>query len=1138
EDHNLDFYTIDETNIEELMGIDVTNYEALSFEKEADGDFFATILGKNKFAGYVACGSEDITYVEEVGKEAYCYTPIVCNAPNNSDTAESCFVFDEETNTITGYSSECSKDIGIPNQINGKDVIHIGDYAFEKLNLTSVSFPSTLRSVGEYAFYDNELTSLNLPNGLENIGIHAFGNNMLTCVSLPKSLKIIEERAFMYNQLSSIVIPVNVEEIGQSSFSYNPLTYARINGGNLINWSFENTLLKEVVFGPNVEYIGHGIFLQAFLEKTLIFPGNIKTIGRSSFNFDCSKNSNYDIYIRDGVSLIDENALRTCSNHTINNFVLESGYLSKQPYLAGTIKKFIIGENVSIVEGYFSGQLKIEELIISASKIGSDSDTDWGPFGSKDINKLTLKEGVQQIGRGAFAYGRFSEIIIPDSVTNLGYQAFMGGLLEKVTIGSGLKEISEMGFLSNIITSLHLGNNIEIIGSLAFNNNQLVELNLPSSVKTVSNTAFFGNKIKLLSLNEGLETIGGEAFASNEIENLVIPSTVTTIGKNAFRNNPIKSITILGDETRFDDRWVEIGFPINLKPGFEPDMCYEVTDGEITKYYSECGIDNVVIPSTISGQTITSIADLVFASSKIKNLTIPSSIINIGNNAFAYYNYGYQPNLYIESITIEGDSTRFNDDWNAIGFPLPLISNFNYQMCFDFSGGQINNYNISCSKDVLIPESIDEIPVASIGSSAFESKGIKSVVLPSSLANVSAYAFAGNQITNITIPVGLSYIGSYAFLSNLIQSLIIPEGIGYVDEGAFKNNLIKTVTIPEGVSSLANRIFENNLLTSVSLPEGMSQIGSYAFANNQIKNLVLPSNLSSVNSYAFYNNQLESVTLPEGMSQIYSYAFANNQIKTINFPSTLTGIGQYAFTNNQIITASLPSYCYVQSYAFYNNNLKSLTLPSNQSSISEYAYANNQLESVILPSGLTNINNSAFRNNNLKEIVIPESMAYEWSISDYAFLNNQFTKITILGDQYRFNLKWGQKGFPTELMPIPYYDCFDFEDGYINGYDESCRRNVTIPEMINGVKVIGIGDYAFYGENITDIDIPATITYIGSQAFNDNKLPDSKAFIYGRNPDGSVNKKVLVSYGGIKRTNVIVPEGIETINEYAFAGMG
>ncbi|MDD4437751.1 MAG: leucine-rich repeat protein [Tissierellia bacterium] len=43
---------------------------------------------------------------------------------------------------------------------------------------------------------------------------------------------------------------------------------------------------------------------------------------------------------------------------------------------------------------------------------------------------------------------------------------------------------------------------------------------------------------------------------------------------------------------------------------------------------------------------------------------------------------------------------------------------------------------------------------------------------------------------------------------------------------------------------------------------------------------------------------------------------------------------------------------------------------------------------------------------------------------------------------------------------------------------------VIIPSMIEGVQVISIGDYAFEKKNLTYVEIPDTVQYIGEGAFS------------------------------------------------------
>ncbi|OBU28938.1 hypothetical protein [Photobacterium kishitanii] len=64
------------------------------------------------------------------------------------------------------------------------------------------------------------------------------------------------------------------------------------------------------------------------------------------------------------------------------------------------------------------------------------------------------------------------------------------------------------------------------------------------------------------------------------------------------------------------------------------------------------------------------------------------------------------------------------------------------------------------------------------------------------------------------------------------------------------------------------------------------------------------------------------------------------------------------------------------------------------------------------------------------------------------------------------------------------------------------------------------------------------MTEIGGGAFNDNKLTKinnlaSDGFVFSRNTNGTVNKKIIVSYGGIKK-DVTIPNSVTEIGNEAF----
>jgi hypothetical protein len=74
----------------------------------------------------------------------------------------------------------------LPNTVTG-----IGNYAFEKCHLTSVTIPNSVTDIGENAFKECNLISVTIPGSVTSIGTRAFYNcTYLTSVTIPNNTSI------------------------------------------------------------------------------------------------------------------------------------------------------------------------------------------------------------------------------------------------------------------------------------------------------------------------------------------------------------------------------------------------------------------------------------------------------------------------------------------------------------------------------------------------------------------------------------------------------------------------------------------------------------------------------------------------------------------------------------------------------------------------------------------------------------------------------------------------------------------------------------------------------------------------------------------------------------------------------------
>ena len=143
------------------------------------------------------------------------------------------FDYDIKIIAITNYWG-ASKDIIIPESIIGLPVTLIGEKAFYKKDLTSVTIPNSVTSIGELAFGENQLADVIIPNSVASIGPYAFHRNKLASVTIPNSITNIAGYTFAGNQLTSVIIPDSVTTIRDNAF-----------------WSGSNRLIS-ITIGTNV----------------------------------------------------------------------------------------------------------------------------------------------------------------------------------------------------------------------------------------------------------------------------------------------------------------------------------------------------------------------------------------------------------------------------------------------------------------------------------------------------------------------------------------------------------------------------------------------------------------------------------------------------------------------------------------------------------------------------------------------------------------------------------------------------------------------------------------------------------------------------------------------------------------------
>lgn len=323
-------------------------------------------------------------------------------------------------------------------------------------------------------------------------------------------------------------------------------------------------------------------------------------------------------------------------------------------------------------------------------------------------------------------------------------------------------------------------------------------------------------------------------------------------------------------------------------------------------------------------------------------------------------------------------------------------------------------------------------------------------------------------------------IGYWAFSGTALTDIVVPESLEYIEE-----------------SALEDTPFAN------SLPDGLVLLGKvfYRMKSDDLEEFIVPSGVKSISPHAFEGcASLKSVVVPNGVKRIGDKAFA--------------GCGALA-------DVTIPGAWQLDAVFPDSPSITNVTFATGSEEIASYACSRHaSLVSVRIPNGVRQIGYSAFSGcTGLKRVEIPSSAT---SISSGAFSGcRNLVSLTLPGymslSQY----------FPdsTNVKNVEYSE----------GSTEITARAFANSDSLVSVKmpesVMSIGDEAFRGcRNLTSVNIPTGITYVGLAAFDDTPFLEAQ-------PDGLVvfGKKIYRMKGACP-ADVVIPDGIVGISSLAFAG--
>ncbi|MFA6580386.1 MAG: leucine-rich repeat protein, partial [Paludibacter sp.] len=647
------------------------------------------------------------------------------------------------------YSSKIAlKSIILPNSISS-----IGTYAFQYcFKLDSIAIPNSVTSIGDFAFdYCNNLKSVKLSNSLTTIG-RVFSNcSSLTKIVIPNSVTSLTGSTFSYcSRLKDVSFSNSLTSIGSNAFNNcTGITDISIpNSVTLIDsYAFMNcTGLTNLIIGSKVNTIGMSAFLNCSSLAGLVLPKSLQTIGDYAF--------------------------QACNLLPVVTIPENVGSIGSYAFSCSGLKSILSANPTPLVMSTYG--------VFSA--VNKSTCTLYVPTGSKSLYQNTAQwKDFSNISE------EFGFMLSNDTVRILSGESITINIPTTKTFTA----VSDQPWLK---TSTVAGiNNTQIVlaGDVnpdLFLRTALVKFsfeNGPSQIITVIQS---GTPKTVTVSSGGLQT----SLTKQElltVSNLILTGTIDARDFRVMRDSmpqladiDMKDVSITAYSGSEGTNSSISSYPANATP--------------INAFYKTySGVGKTTLASVILPTNITSIGQSSFAYAiGLSSIVIPDQVTLIGMTAFAYCG--------LKELTIGSSVTN-------IGFEAFLA-------CNKLAG-------------VAIPNAVKTIEAEAFSSC----RDLKWVTFPDGLTTINSKAFMFCiSLDSVNLPNTITTFGPDIFgFCYALKKANIPNTISELKSGTFYScTSLKEISIPASVTKIGNRALGKcTVFTTINIPATVTGIEYGAF---------------------------------------------------------------------------------------------------------------------------------------------------------------------------------------------------------------------------------------------------------------------------------------------------------------------
>ncbi len=368
-----------------------------------------------------------------------------------------------------------------------------------------------------------------------------------------------------------------------------------------------------------------------------------------------------------------------------------------------------------------------------------------------------------------------------------------------------------------------------------------------------------------------------------------------------------------------------------------------------------------------------------FWSSKIKSITLPNSLLKIGESAFGDCRELASIHFPSSLKEIDDDAFACCSSLREVDLPdtLDCIGDGVFSYCFDLESITIGD-NYKSIQWILTDNDIPEEDEEEVtGGNSMQSLGIISELIeyPQLLAynkSKTTLFSVPKDIKEYTIPDTVTTIGKQAF-------------------GACRE--LEYITIPNSVTKILDEAFwACDSLKEVILPESIEFIGHKAFAScHELEKIIIPNDIH----YLGYNSllsckNLRTLILPD-IEDILEFILTKDSIsKSDHTILSHLDISKNNHFSKSTVSTELETYTYLEAYNHSRTTLFSVPqdteneyiVPDTVDTIYCKAFYNcKKIKSITLPNKITDFGDLAFENCEALEELKIHNLHYENTLS-------------------------------------------------------------------------------------------------------------------------------------------------------------